>query len=215
MKLSDCFLAFFLAVWFCHSAIYEAVEDVSHHHRAKSIHHRMLLQEHGGEADADRQNCGGQADQVVLLQRFTSHDCNVCHDGVVHMDTWKYIGAGICCVQGIYDFRKYILPWVEGWAEICAVWKELAYDQAQGHTHEQIGAETVITALVREEEIHDGSAHEWEPQQVGDDEIFVKWNQVIQPHVHDVIITRNGFLQIHEPWNVDHGIGEYPYMLIF
>ena len=131
------------------------------------------------------------------------HHRNMNANGVKHMNTRENVGGGICRVEIIHQLRTKILVRVHHGPQIRPVWENGTDQQADGHACKQVSAEPVIILLAGKEKVQDGSGHIGEPQQVWDDKIFIKRNQIIQPRMKHIIISCHGLFQIQEPRKID------------
>ena len=53
--------------------------------------------------------------------------------GIVYVDAWEDIGAGVCFIEGSYGCAENVLVRVDHRAEVGTVVEEGTDDQAQGH----------------------------------------------------------------------------------
>ena len=99
--------------------------------------------------------------------------------GIVDVDTWEDIGAGVCVVEGSYGCAENVLVRVDDRAEVGTVVEEGTDDQAQGHAGKQEGTHFVVVFFAAEQEENQCSCYVEEPQKVWYDEVFIKWDQVV------------------------------------
>lgn len=105
------------------------------------------------------------------------------------MNAWKDVGARVGGIEPCDDSRADILIRVNHRPEIRSVREYGAYQKADGHSNEQHGAKLIIIFNVCKEKIQDGACHVGEPEHVRNNEIFIKWNKIIEPDEHDVIVA--------------------------
>lgn len=99
--------------------------------------------------------------------------------GIVDVDAWEDIGAGVCFVEGSYGCAENVLVRVDDRAEVGTVVEEGTDDQAQGHARKQEGTHFVVVFFAAEQEENQCSCYVEEPQKVWYDEVFIKWDQVV------------------------------------
>ena len=73
----------------------------------------------------------------MFAQQLTFHYGNVNANGIVHMDTGKNIGTGICTVQGGYNGRTDIFIRIHQRPEIRSIAEEGADNQTYRHSGEK------------------------------------------------------------------------------
>ena len=105
------------------------------------------------------------------------------------MNAWKYVGTGISRIKKFYNGGKHIFIWIDDWSEICSVWESGADNQTDGHSCKKHGAQSVIFFYIMKEKVTDGNRDIGKPQQVWNDEVFIKRNEIINGYVHDMIMA--------------------------
>ena len=99
--------------------------------------------------------------------------------GIVDVDAWEDIGAGVCFVEGSYGCAENVLVRVDHRAEVGTVVEEGTDDQAQGHAGKQECTHFVVVFFAAEQEENQCSCYVEKPQKVWYDEVFIKWDQVV------------------------------------
>ena len=72
--------------------------------------------------------------------------------GIVDVDAWEDIGAGVCFVEGSYGCAENVLVRVDDRAEVGTVVEEGTDDQAQGHAGKQECTHFVVVFFAAEQE---------------------------------------------------------------
>lgn len=83
--------------------------------------------------------------------------CDVYADGIVNMNAWKYIRAGIHSVNKSDQPGTDIFIRINGGTEIDAVWNQGADKQAKGHSHKKEDTKPVVIFFVCKKEVEDSS----------------------------------------------------------
>ena len=99
--------------------------------------------------------------------------------GIVDVDAWEDIGAGVCFIEGSYGCAENVLVRVDDRAEVGTVVEEGTDDQAQGHAGKQECTHFVVVFFAAEQEENQCSCYVEKPQKVWYDEVFIKWDQVV------------------------------------
>ena len=84
-----------------------------------------------------------------------------------------------------------------------SVWINRRDYKKYGHAYSKKNAKPGKFAGVLEKEADDNYDHICEPQQIGDDEKFTKWNVVINEHMDFIKICCYLFFQIRKPGKVN------------
>ena len=100
-------------------------------------------------------------------------------DGIIHVNTRKYVCARIRPVNVSHQSGKNIFIRIDHGPQIRAVAEKGADNEADGHPGKQEDAQLVVVLLACDKEIKDCRSHIQKPQQVGDNKIFIKGYQVI------------------------------------
>ena len=152
---------------------------------------------------------------VPSLQPLAAHDGDVDSDGIVNVDAGQHVGAGVRSLDHGHQGAENILVRIHRRTEIGAVGVDGADDQADGHTDEQEGAQPVEIPLICKKEIQHRPRHIDEPEEVGDDEVLVKRDVVVQSHMDNMIIAGHRPLQIEKPRKVYECVQKNPRMPVF
>ena len=136
-------------------------------------------------------------------------------DGIINMDAWEHIGAGVrlsnpCDQPGAEIFLR-----VHGGPEVGSVRVDRTDQKEQGHSGKQKNAQPVEFFFIGEKEVEHSGSNINKPEQVGDDKVFVEGNHIIKFGMHDVVVSCNRFFQVDKPWKVQQEVAEDPCMPIF
>lgn len=134
--------------------------------------------------------------------------------GVVHVDTGKDIGGGVCYVQIGYQPGAEVFIGVNGRTQICTIGEDGTDDQAYGHAGKQVAAQPVIFLLIPEKEEQQCSADIKKPQKVRDDKDFFEGNHIVHFCVDDVVVCFDLIFQVEKPGKIDECIKDSPDMVV-
>ena len=146
----------------------------------------------------------------MVLETAAFHNGDVNNNGVKHMDAGKNVRGSIRLMELCYQPGAYILPRVYYGTQIRTVLINRANHQADGHTYEQECAHPVIVPAVLKEEIQDRSAYIKKPENIRNDEILIKGNEIIYPCVYNMIILCYMLFQIEKPWQINKCVTKQP-----
>ncbi len=163
------------------NSVEEQPENAGHHQSSADINYGMLLQEHGGKYDQDRQYQGAPADKMLVPEVITVPDCDAgCH-GIKNMDTRKYIGRGIGCIQAFDDIGQKVVPRKAFRTKLQSVWPYPGYKEEDGHSCTQIKAVAVEFPCAgwSESKPDEKNRDIYKPEIIGDDKPFTEGNHLV------------------------------------
>lgn len=131
------------------------------------------------------------------------------------MDAGEDIDAGINAPELCHQKTEDVFSGINGRPEVGSVGKQGADQKTDGHSGKKKRAEPVVIFAAAEKEICDCSSHIKEPEQVGNNKIFIEGNVVIEGNMHDVIWFADVLLKSGEPGQIYEAIGKNPDMAVF
>lgn len=145
----------------------------------EDVYDRVLLQKDCGDGDQHRGQGEGDLPGRRLKRLNMPGGAPYCHRAN-HMERWANIGIRIKQVIVGEDAGKDIVPLKGGWPKLLTVW-EHQIDQERNRVgdnnkqHQLAKSRNVIKECV---DMHPDQVKE--PEQIGDEKVFAKGNQVIQ-----------------------------------
>jgi hypothetical protein len=128
------------------------------------------------------------------------------------MDAGEQVRCGIGLIQESAQHREKVMVRKINGAQVMPVGVNCGNDQKYGHSGKQKRAEPVIFALIAQRKISDPPGNICKPQQVRDDKIFTKRNQIIQGCMNNMKMGSNGFLHVPKPSQIHKKIQQQQQM---
>lgn len=127
------------------------------------------------------------------------------------MDAGEDICGGISAIQDANHIGEYIVTRKLQRTKILTVRKNPGNQQENRHTQPQREDQPVIfgAVVLLQQKICYRNKNVEKPHNVGNDEVFAEWNQLIDLRVYYVVRTDIPMLQIEEAGKVENAVQEY------